>query len=431
MCRSCFHGVIHRRATGETVSGNLAYDVVSLYPQPENARLLVVDDDPLVLAGLERALADESWEVVGSRAPQAALDELAGRPVDIVLADMHMDEMTGATLLGAVQQRHPDVVRIIMSGHTDTKEVLRSVPFAHQFLSKPLDRTVLKWTLLRACGLRRLLTNESIRAAVGATNEMPAAPNTYLRLKQLLRDPQASLMDVSGIIERDVGISARVMQLVSSAFFGAPRRVTSVSGAVGYLGVDTLRTLVLALEIVRMFRDAGNIRGFSLEALQRRSFVAAKLARGFAEDPYADDAYVAGMLHAVGQLILAERVPAVYTTVLERARTEPRTLSDIERAVLGATHAEVAAYLLGLWGLPQRIVEAVTYHEEPWRLDGTRLGLAGAVYLATVLAEKPDAPLCSGTLAIPPGHLNGDYLKRLGLLEKLPTLRSLARRVTF
>jgi HD-like signal output (HDOD) protein len=402
--------------------------VVSLYPQPEKARVLVVDDDPRVLGDLRRALAERTWEIVTARDAETALDVLDGSPVDLVIADMHLDAMTGATFLGAVQQRHPDVARIIMSGHADPKEVLRAVPFAHQFLSKPVDADRLHWTLRRACGLRQLLTNEAIRVAVGSTNEMPAAPATYLRLKRLLRDPNVGLHEIAAVIERDVGISARILQLVSSAFFGVSRRVTTMAVAVNHLGVETLRALVLTLEIVRTFREGGNVPGFSVDALQRRSFIASRLARGFADDGCAEEAFMAGMLHGIGQLVLAERIPGKYAEVLERARTEQRTVRDLERSTLGATHSEVAAYLLGLWGMPQPVVEAVLHHEEPWRLDGTRLGIAGAVYLGSVLAERPEAPLCSGTLAIPPGHLNADYLRGVGLLERLPTLRSLARR---
>jgi HD-like signal output (HDOD) protein len=233
---------------------------------------------------------------------------------------------------------------------------------------------------------------------------------------------------VSAVIERDVGISARVLQIVSSAFFGAPKRVTTVAAAVGFLGIETLRTLVLALEIVRMFRDGGNVRGFSVDALQRHSFSTAKLARGFA-DPYAaDDAFVAGMLHGIGQLVLAERMPARYGEIVERARTEHRPLMDVEREVIGATHAEVAGYLLGLWGLPQRIVEAVTQFHEPWRFDPGRLGIAGAVHVASILAEHPDAPLAPNGTALPPGHLNAEYLNAVGALGALGGWRALARR---
>ncbi len=402
--------------------------MVSLYPQPDRARMLVVDDDARVLGELRRALAERTWEIVTARDADGALAALETGPVDVVIADMHLDAMTGATLLGAVQQRYPDVARIIMSGQIDAREVMRAVPFAHQFLTKPVDTDALNWTLRRACALRRLLTNEVIRAAMGASNEMPAAPATYLRLKRLLRDPNVALSEVATVVERDVGISARILQLVSSAFFGLSRRTTSVHAAVSHLGVETLRSLVLALEIVRMFREGSAVRGFSVEALQRRSFVAAKLARGFAEGPHADDAFLAGMLHGIGQLVIAERVPARYAEVLARVRAERRTLQDMERSMLGATHAEVAAYLLGLWGLPQPVVEAVMYHQEPWRLDGSRLGIAGAVYLGSVLADRPEAPLCSGTLAVPPGHLNGDYLRSVGLTESLPMLRSIARR---
>jgi HD-like signal output (HDOD) protein len=423
--------------TSPSVNISASFDVVSMYPQPERACLLLVDDDPLVLSSLRRTLSDKGWTVIAVTDANSALQEIEKQPIDIVLSDMHMDAMSGATLLGAVQQRHPDIVRIIMSAHTDPKLAFRVVPFAHQFLAKPVDPDVLRWTIRRACGLRRLLTSESIRAAVGASNDLPAAPTTYLKLKQVLRDPEVSLTEVSAVVERDVGISARVLQLVSSAFFGLPRRVTTVSAAVTYLGVETLRTLVLALEIVRMFRDGGSIRGFSVDALQRHSFVTAKLARGFAEDHDTDDAYVAGMLHSVGQLVLAERVPLKYAEVLERAQVEPRTLAEIEREILGATHAEVAGYLLGLWGLPQRIVEAVTHYQEPWRLDTSRLGIAGAVYVASILAERPETPLSASTTppraksGVSPGQLSAPYLDGVGALGSLHTWRALARRAAF
>ena len=419
---------LHVPFSSASTSGARSFDVVSVYPQPESACLLLVDDDPEVLSGLRRTLTDKGWNVISVRNPQAALHEIDTHPVDIVLSDMQMEAMSGATLLGAVQQRHPDVVRIIMSGHGDPKLALRAVPFAHQFLAKPIDTDVLRWTIRRACGLRRLLTDPTIRAAVGASNEMPAAPTTYLKLKQVLRDPEVSIADIAAVVERDVGISARILQLVSSAFFGAPRRVTTLPAAVGYLGIDTLRTLVLSLEIVRMFREGGSIRGFSLETLQRHAFVTAKLARGFADEHAADDAFVAGMLHSVGQLILAERVPIRYAEALDRARVEHRPLAEVEREVLGATHPDVAGYLLGLWGLPQRIVEAVTQYQEPWRLDGSRLGIAGAVYVASVLAERPEAPLASMPDKPPPGTLNAEYLDRVGALGSLRAWRSLARR---
>jgi HD-like signal output (HDOD) protein len=387
-----------------------------------------VDDDPLILRSLQRTLTDKTWQLVCVNDPQSALREIDRHPVDIVLSDMQMHEMSGATLLGAIQQRHPDVVRIILSGESDDHQKLRAVQFAHQFLAKPADPDVLRWTIRRACGLRRLLTNPAIRSAVGGSNELPVAPATYLKLQQALRSPDVSPADVAGIVERDVGLSARLLQLVSSAFFGLPKRVTTVAAAVSYLGVDMLRTLVLTLEIVRMFRDGASVPGFSLETFQRRAFLTAKLARGIADDHYADDAFVGGMLHAIGQLVLACRVPVRYAEVLRELAARPRPLADVEREVLGTTHAEVGGYLLGLWGLPQRVVEAVTHYHEPWRLDASRLGIAGAVYLGSALAERPDAALFVGAGTLAPNQINGPYLDRVGVLGSLSTWRALARR---
>jgi HD-like signal output (HDOD) protein len=204
--------------------------------------------------------------------------------------------------------------------------------------------------------------------------------------------------------------------------------VTTIASAVSYLGIETIRVLVLNLEIVRMFRGASEVRGFSVDALQRHALQTARLARAIAGEHAADDAYVAGMMHGLGRLVLAGRVPDRYGHAIEVARKEDRPLSEVEREVLGATHAEVGGYLLGLWGIPQRIVEAVTHHGEPARVDPARLGLAGAVYVASTLAADPDAPLLPIARASSTPTLDARYLEATGALASLAGWRALAKR---
>jgi HD-like signal output (HDOD) protein/CheY-like chemotaxis protein len=409
-------------------SSSALFDVLSLEPQTAGARVLLVDDDPIVLTALKRVLSDSAAAITAVSSAEAALAELGRGSFDIVMADLSLDSVSGATLLGAVQKQHPDVVRIVMSAGADPDTVLRTVPFAHQFLTKGVDAELLRVTLRRASGLRALLTNETLRSVLGASNDLPAAPDTYLKLTNLLRDPETGLAEVAEVVERDVGISARVLQLVSSAFFGAPRRAKTLLEAVSYLGVETLRTLVLSLEIVRMFRGGATLRAFSVDKLQKHAFTTAKLARGLAGERRGDDAFVAGMLHSMGQLVLAERLSARYLDVIERATAEKRPVFELEREVLGATNTDAAGYLLGLWGLPQRVVEAVIHHREPWKADPARLGIVGAVYVASTLASNSEAPLRAETEKLVEGDLSKPYLEKVGVLESLPVYRALARR---
>jgi HD-like signal output (HDOD) protein len=402
-------------------------DALSLFPVPVRARIVFVDDDELVLRSIRRLLRgkERDWDLVFLSDGHAALRELDRAPVDVIVSDVQMATMGGSKLLAAIQDRHPDVARIVLSGETDPRVIYRTVPFAHQYLAKPFDASNLTFTLRRACALRSLLTNASIRTVVGRSNDLPAAPATYLELTQALKNPETTARQIASIVERDIGISARVLQIVSSSFFGAPRSVSTISAAVGYLGLDTLRTLVLACEIVRTFAPSPSLGSFSIDQFEDHGIRTGRLARSMlGSSAFADDAFVAGLLHRVGELVLASRVPHRFAEVRDSSTRTGRSQLDVEREVLGVTHAQVGAYLLGLWGLRQRVVEAVAYYPNPERLDPV-FGIPAAVHVASILANDPDAPL--GTEPKDDlRELPAAYLDRLAVLDQLPEWRTMA-----
>jgi HD-like signal output (HDOD) protein len=409
------------------LQGTSHLDALSLFPVPARARIVFVDDDELVLRSIRRLLKgkEHNWDIEYVTDGHAALRLLDSMPTDVIVSDVHMGIMGGGRLLAAVQERHPDVARIVLSGETDPRAVFRTVPFAHQFLAKPFDAARLQWTLRRACALRSLLANETVRSVVGRSNELPAAPSTYLALTQALRDPEASIGRVAAIVERDVGIAARVLQIVSSSFFGMPRNVSTIAAAVGFLGLEKIRTLVLACEIVRMFQPPASLARFSIDAFQDHGLRTARLARAMlGAHPAADDAFLAGLLHGVGQLVLAARVPHRFAEVLDRHERDGQPLLATEERLLHVTHPRVGAYLLGLWGVRQQVVEAVAYHPQPERIDPS-WGICGAVHVASILANDPDAPL-GAEPADEMTEIPGAYLSRMGVAGELPAWRTLA-----
>jgi hypothetical protein len=183
-------------------------------------------------------------------------------PFDVIVSDMRMPGMDGAALLSLVREKYPQVVRIILSSQAELSTALRVVPVAHQFLSKPCDAQMLRVAIERACHLKALLHDDSIRSMVGGLGELPSLPRTYHALTLALADPNTSIQKVAAIVEFDVGIAAKILQLVNSAFFGIARSITNIQGAVGYLGVSTLRSLVLSVEVFRVFAPKGPIQGF-------------------------------------------------------------------------------------------------------------------------------------------------------------------------
>lgn len=394
-------------------------------------RILFVDDDALILRSMERVLrrpAQESgWELCFATDGEAALEEMTRSPVEVLLADANMAKMSGATLLRKVQERDPAVVRILLSGHTGLDVLRMALPYAHQFLPKPCDGRLLKSTLDSACGLRGLLARPEMRQLVGSSNELPSAPRTFIELSNALANPSTSARAVSEIIERDIGISARVLQLVSSAFYGLPRAVTSISGAVAYLGVEVIKAIVLSVEVSRMFPLTQSIPDFSVDALRQQGMRASQFAkRILGHEPGGDVLLVAGLLQDTGQLVLASRAPSRFGVALSTASAQKQPLQEVETGLFGASHAEIGAYLLGLWGLPQRVVSAVANHLEPQRMGGRVFDAATALYVANLLVVDPDVP----ALEEVPLHtiaLDLAFLRVVGVAHQLDEWRRLAR----
>ena len=244
--------------------------------------ILFVDDEPNVLSGLRNVLRSQrrQWEMVFALGPEEALAKLAEQPFDVVVSDMRMPQMDGATLLSEVKRLQPKAVRIILTGQTEQETVLKSVFIAHMFLSKPCDPGLLKRVVDRACRLNSILNSEELRAAAGRVDMLPTAPKTYAALNEALIRPNCTVDDVARIIERDVGVCAKILQLVNSAFFGLPRKITSLNEAVTYMGTLTIKNLAMALEA---FSSASRSCGLSkdgLNALQDHSLLAGQSRDG-------------------------------------------------------------------------------------------------------------------------------------------------------
>src|SRR3954452_13695845 len=246
----------------------------------EKKRILFVDDEAHVLASLNAALRSrtDEWTMVFAQGGEAALEEIAVKPFDVVVSDMRMPGMSGAELLQLVRQRHPETVRLVLSGHSEFERTLDVAPFAHQFLAKPCRSDELESVIERACELRSLLFDVEAQATVAGVTGLPAAPAAYLRLADALSQPDVCAADVASLIEADIAVFAKVLQLVNSAFFGLGRRITSASEAVAYLGISPLRSLVLSVELLRTFSLPREVEGFSIESLENHSTLVARTA---------------------------------------------------------------------------------------------------------------------------------------------------------
>jgi HD-like signal output (HDOD) protein len=390
-------------------------------------RVLFIDDDTNLLDGLRRALRSMrgSWDMQFVASARQALEAFTTAPFDVVVSDMRMPEMDGADLLNEVMNRYPTTIRLILSGHADNTAIMKSIGVAHQFLSKPCAPELLQKTIERACGLKALINSDAVRQAVSGLHCLPTVPSLYRELVQLLQSSDATTDAVAKIIGKDIGMTTRILQLANSAFFGLPRAVSTVDRAIAYLGLDTVGSLVLAQGVFGSYKPAEG-GGFDVEKSMLHGMRTAAVAKAIAKREDRDKqtvehVFLAGMLHDVGSLVLAAELPSKYAELTRRIATPGTDPRVAEREVFGVSHAFVGAYLLGLWALPNPIVEGVAYHEEPASCAARDWGVFGIVHVASCIAVQPDCEDVADARG-----LDRDYLREVGVLDRWPAWRAAA-----
>ncbi len=384
-------------------------------------RLLFVDDEPMILQGLQRMLRSlrSEWDMAFADSGAKALEMMAEMPFDVVVSDMRMPGMNGVELLSEVMKRYPKTVRLILSGHADRDLILKCVGSTHQYLSKPCDPEALKHTLHRTTALESSLNGERLIQLVSRIDQLPSIPAVYTAIVEKLRDPEVSVDEVSNVILKDIGMTAKILKLVNSAFFGMRRHITGLEEAVAYLGIDTVKSLVLSVHAFSQFEDKA-LGGLSLETLWGHSqdtAAWAKLIVAAENGPrwLQDAAFTAGLLHDIGKLVLAANFSDQYKQVLELLHIPGLTTLAAETQVFGAAHAGVGGYLLGLWGLPVPVVEAIALHHTPGEGPDRSFGPLTAVHVANVLVHQNQGDEAA--------ELDDAYLKDLGLSERIETWR--------
>lgn len=387
-------------------------------------KILFVDDETNLLAGLQRMLRGmrNEWQMAFASSGHEALEILRSDSFDVIVTDMRMPGMDGCQLLNEVKERYPNIVRIILSGHSDKEEVLKSIGPVHQYLSKPCDAEVLKSTIARACAMRHLLENDSLIKIISRIESLPSLPSLYTDVIEAVNSPNGSLARVGEIISKDVGMSAKILQLVNSSFFGLPTHVSSPARAVAMLGLETVKALVLGVKIFSQFSRPDS-PGYSIANLWNHSVTTSCIAKNIAENlklkqTEIDDSFLAGMLHDIGKLILLDRMTAACEEIIKVVISSGCPLFEAEQKVLGATHAQVGAYLLGIWGFPQSIVEGIAFHHCPGKCSNGGLSILTAVHLANGFEHKnsPDA-------INEAGHFDIDYLSKLGIDDQIDGLQ--------
>lgn len=389
-------------------------------------RILFVDDEPLVLEALRNALRKQRAvsEMSFLNSGEEALQALGSQPYDAVVTDMRMPGMDGAELLRLVRERHPGTARLVLTGQASNNDIVRAIPVAQQILLKPCDPPTLWAALDRIFKVQALLGNERLQALVGSIEHLPSFPTSYQLLSEATQREDVSIAEVTRIVESDPALSVTLLTMANSAYFGLSKSTTSIHTAVRHIGFQMLRYLALSSNTFSRM-DCGLLSSDTLKSLPDRSLRRAQLARRLVRDrALADDAFAAGLLLDVGYIVLALGHVDSYLSILAFAQSSGRPIQEIEQERLGFTHAEVGAYLLGVWGLPAQLVDLVAnHHSADWPVSSAD-PLGVAVHVANVWVDAQ----CAGHTDLP-AVLTPVFRARCDVSAHLAEWTTLAERV--
>ncbi|HEX7862129.1 MAG TPA: response regulator [Verrucomicrobiae bacterium] len=359
-------------------------------------RVLFVDDDP-VLRDLYSGIAPmlkEQFEICTAATGKDGIKALTERPFDVVVSDLTMPGMDGVQFLGHVVRTQPDAARIIISGYLDRLKISQCLFVGHRYFNKPCDIKALGQLLLRLADFRQIVQNQKVRKVIGGLGSLPGPPDTYVRLEEVLNSAYSSLNDVAEVVEQDLRVTAKLLQIVNSAQFGIARQIVSPTEAVQLVGVEVVRGLVLGLQAFTIYKS--NKKAPPID-LWNHSLRIAMNARRIAQaqglpHEQCEKAFLGGLLHDIGKIVLVANVPEEYNEVKAMAKSCRMPLHEAEFQRYGANHAQIGAYLLALWGIQEDVVRIVEHHHALDRFPNSEdfLPLA-AVHAAHALEAKKEA----------------------------------------
>ncbi len=352
------------------------------------------------------------WEFVST--VRQGLTAIEKSSFDAAIVDLQAPGIDAPGLFKTMMEASPTTLRLGLITPPERQAIQQVKAAVHQLLTKPCDPNVLKAVLARSFASQEFLTDENFKKLVGGIRALPVLPNIYTELMQELKSDDPSLERAGQIVAKDMGLSAKILTLVNSAFFGLGRPITHPSEAAMFLGTETLRALVLSLQVFSQFSQV-RLKEFSVENLWKHSWTTGVLAKRLcefeeADRTTADEAFIAGLLHDLGKLVLAANQPTQLEEIIRQGRQKKITFWEQEYQMFNTSHAEIGGFLLSNWGLSTGVVEAVAFHHRPALARRQNFSALTAVHVANTIAKKGPSEC-----GLHPQAVSMDYLNALDL----------------
>ncbi len=396
--------------------------------------ILFVDDNENVISGIQRQLRPyrEHWQLFFADNGAKALTLMAQQRIDLIVSDMVMPEMRGDELLTKVAAQYPSTVRMILSGYTDEETLKSGLEVAHQCLSKPCSADMLREAIGQIFKIQDCISNPRIIDGIGDINRLPSLPTIYQELNAAIADETATTQDIADIFGRDMVLTAKLLQWVNSPYFGLNRKISSLTEAINMIGVRKLNSLVLSVHVKMAFPVSNPAMEHCMNYLWQNAAKVADLACLIAKSEQQPEdrphqAYLAGLMHNLGLLIFLSQDGEALKQLMTQVKNTKTPVSELETAIFGFNRCEAAAYVLSLWKIPPRIIEAILLQKKPSETDYDGVNALTAVHVAACLLNPP---IMEGKDRVFETYLDNGYLQRINKLDRLLEWQLLAEKIS-
>lgn len=385
-----------------------------------STRILVVEaSSPVESISTLFALLPQDVEVLRARNQDEAMQFIARDDVDVLLTDAHTGSADEGDLLQRARLARPELLRLFVVDQAERATLGASELEAHGTIVRGAGSHA-ELEVVRAVELARHLNTPRLQHLLSHIDHLPSAPSLWLEFTQRVKDPTATVADLGAIVQRDMGLTARVLATVNSAAFGLRRTIMDPGEAAALMGLEALQSLILSVETMKQFDDR-LLKHFTVESVWQRSYQVAVATRAILEAERCDkrlveEGFLAGLMHDCGELVLASCRAERFEFARSLAIRDGAARHDLEARLFGVDHAHIGAHLMQRFGLPQGVIEAVAFHHEPSRWMNEDFSALTAVHIASCAVEDPLRDGRDGLAQIDHTHLRA--IGREGRLER-------------